>query len=121
MIRLSESKARTRLSDTVTADDAKRACDLVEYALHQVGVDPESGDLDVDMVESGTSESQRQRVRGTMAIIKDLEGRQPAELSEIRDLYEQRGFDSGKFEHTIQSLKDQGDIYEPQTDTLRTT
>lgn len=121
MIRLSEAKARTRLSVTVTADDAKRACDLVEYALHQVGVDPESGDLDVDMVESGTSESQRQRVRGTTAIIKDLEGRQPAEIDEVRQLYEDRGFDMAKFEHTISKLKEQGDIYEPQSNTLRTT
>ncbi|MBU1975862.1 MAG: ATP-binding protein, partial [Nanoarchaeota archaeon] len=42
LIRLSEACAKTRLANTVTKKDARRAIDLVHYCLSQIGLDPET-------------------------------------------------------------------------------
>jgi replicative DNA helicase Mcm len=120
MIRLAEAKARTRLSEEITADDARRVCDMVEAALRDVGVDPDSGELDVDVLESGTSHSQRQRVKQTLAIIQSLtdEHDYGVPIDAVRELYEERGFATEKFGGTIDHLRERGEIYEPATDEV---
>ena len=69
-VRLSEASARVRLSDRVTEDDARRAVRIVEYYLKKVA--GEEGRFDIDIIESGTSQSQRERIKTIRAIIKNL-------------------------------------------------
>ncbi|MDY6768633.1 MAG: LAGLIDADG family homing endonuclease, partial [Candidatus Nanohaloarchaea archaeon] len=53
LIRLSEASARVRLSETVDEEDAQRAIDLLTHSLKQIGTDPETGEFDIDRIESG--------------------------------------------------------------------
>jgi len=90
-----------------------------------VGVDPDTGEFDADILESGTSHSQRQRINQTHAIISDLSSEEEFEYGvpedKIQELYEERGFKLKNFQATLQKLLDKGEIYEPATDKFLAT
>jgi replicative DNA helicase Mcm len=123
IVRLAEASARVRLSDTVTQDDAERVIEIVRSCMEDVGVDPETGELDADMIEAGTSKSQRDRIKNIKGLINDLEDEydEGAPVDVVIDRAEEVGMDETKAEHEIEKLKQKGEVYEPQTDYLRTT
>jgi replicative DNA helicase Mcm len=123
LVRLAEASARIRLSDTVEAEDASRAVDIVRYCLEDIGMDPETGEFDADMVETGTSKSQRDRIKDLLSLIQNIEDEydEGAPVDVIIERAEEAGMDESKAEHEIEQLKQKGEVYEPQTDHLRTT
>ena len=122
LVRLAEASARVRLSDTVEKEDAERVIDIVRSSLEDVGVDPETGEFDADIIESGTSKSQRDRIKNIKGIIEELEGEYEdgAPIEEIYARAEEVGMDREKAEHEIDKLRTKGELYEPVTDHLRT-
>jgi replicative DNA helicase Mcm len=123
LVRLAEASARIRLSDTVEAEDASRAVDIVRYCLEDIGMDPETGEFDADMIETGTSKSQRDRIKDLLSLIQNIEDEydEGAPVDVIIERAEEAGMDESKAEHEIEQLKQKGEVYEPQTDHLRTT
>jgi replicative DNA helicase Mcm len=121
LVRLAEASARIRLSDRVTTEDTDRVIAIVQSSLEDVGMDPETGELDADMVEAGTSKSQRDRIKNVKGIIRELqdEYEDGAPYEQVLERAETGGIERSKAEHEIQKLKDRGDIYEPKTDHLR--
>ena len=59
LIRLSEARARMRLSEVVTPEDAAEALRLVRVALQQSATDPNTGSLDLDLLTTGVSAASR--------------------------------------------------------------
>ncbi|OYR73312.1 LAGLIDADG family homing endonuclease [Halorubrum ezzemoulense] len=123
MVRLSEASARVRLSDTVEREDADRATDIVESCLKDIGVDPETGQFDADVVETGTSKSQRDRIKNIKGLIADIEEeyQEGAPVEEVLDRAGEIGMDQGKAEGEIEKLRTKGEVYEPKQGHLRTT
>ena len=123
LVRLAEASARIRLSDTVEKSDADRAVDIAHYCLKEIGVDPETGEFDADVVETGTSKSQRDRIQNIRGIINDIEDEydEGAPIDVVVERAEEVGIDESKAEHEIEKLKQRGEVYEPRTDHLRTT
>ena len=123
MVRLSEASARVRLSDTVERADAERATDIVESCLKDIGVDPETGQFDADVVETGTSKSQRDRIKNIKGLIADVEDEyeQGAPVDEVLDRAGEIGMDPDKAEQEIEKLRTKGEVYEPKQGHLRTT
>jgi replicative DNA helicase Mcm len=123
LVRLAEASARIRLSDTVDAADASRAVDIVRYCLEDIGMDPETGEFDADMVETGTSKSQRDRIKDLLSLVQNIEDEydEGAPVDVIIERAEEAGMEPSKAEHEIEQLKQKGEVYEPQTDHLRTT
>ena len=123
MVRLAEASARLRLSDTVERKDADRATDIVESCLKDIGVDPETGQFDADVVETGTSKSQRDRIKNIKGLIADIEEEyeEGAPVEEVLDRAGEIGMDPGKAEQEIEKLRTKGEVYEPKQGHLRTT
>ena len=123
MVRLSEASARVRLSDTVEREDADRATDIIESCLKDIGVDPETGQFDADVVETGTSKSQRDRIKNIKGLIADIEEEyeEGAPVDEVLDRAGEIGMDPGKAEGEIEKLRTKGEVYEPKQGHLRTT
>jgi replicative DNA helicase Mcm len=122
LVRLSEASARVRLSDTVEMEDAERVTDIVESCLRDIGVDPETGQFDADVVETGTSKSQRDRIKNLLELIRTLqdEYERGAPREEVLDrAVADLGLDESKVEDQLQKLRTKGDIYEPSPGTLR--
>ncbi|MFB6202994.1 MAG: minichromosome maintenance protein MCM [Candidatus Nanohaloarchaea archaeon] len=115
MIRIAEASARAHLRDEVLVEDAERAIDLLTYCLKLVGTDPETGDFDIDMIESGVSSSQRNRLQTVKHIIEDLAGSDDsAEIEEVIELAEDEGISEDKAEDIIEKLKREGELFEPK-------
>ncbi len=123
IVRLAEASARVRLSDTVEEEDAERALEIVETTLKEIGMDPETGQYDADVIETGRSKSQRDRIRSIRQLIADMESEfdEGAPIDEVLARAEELDMDREKAEHEIEKLKKQGEVYEPTTDHLRTT
>ncbi|NMJ76518.1 hypothetical protein GLU01_00420 [Nanohaloarchaea archaeon] len=115
LVRIAEASARAELSEEVTEDDAERAVDILTYCLEQVGVDPETGEYDIDMVESGVSGSQRNRQQTVKQIINEATDRQTAiEIEEVLDRADDQGVDRQKAEEIINRMQREGDLFEPE-------
>jgi replicative DNA helicase Mcm len=123
LVRLAEASARVRLSDTVDEDDAERVIEIVRSCLQDIGVDPETGQFDADVVETGTSKSQRDRIRNLKELIGEVEEdyEEGAPVEVVMERADEIGMDASKAEHEIEKLKQKGEVYEPATDHLRTT
>jgi len=123
LVRLAEASARVRLSDTVEEEDAGRAIDIAQYCLEDIGFDPETGELDADMIETGTSKSQRDRIKSIKTLIETIEEEydEGAPVDVVIERAEEQGMKTTKAEHEIDKLKQKGEVYEPKTEHLRTT
>jgi replicative DNA helicase Mcm len=117
LVRLAEASAKVRLSKTVEREDAKVAIDLVYYCLSQIGMDPETGKIDIDRITTGVSAKQRSNIH----IIKDIIGELVATLGDtpipIEDLVrecELKGVSEKEVEEVLEKLKRSGDVYSPK-------
>ena len=116
LVRLSEASAKIRLGDEVTTFDAKRAIEIQQKCMKQVGYDPETGKVDIDKVEGRTPKSDRDKFRVVTEVIGELEaeynGKTPKTIliSELEDRY---NMSEEKVEDIIKVLKRKGLIYEP--------
>jgi replicative DNA helicase Mcm len=123
LVRLAEASARIRLSDDVERADADRVIELVRGSLEDVGIDPETGELDADIVESGRSKTQRDRARTLLNVIEELQSeyddKPGAPVEAILERAEEAGIEASKAEHRIDEFKKKGDLYEPQNGYLR--
>ena len=75
LVRLAEASARLRLSEETTREDARRAIDLLEYSLMQIGLDKETGRIDIDRIATGISASQRSHILVVKDVINELESK----------------------------------------------
>jgi replicative DNA helicase Mcm len=121
--RLAEASARVRLSETVEVEDVERAKQVIGRSLADVGMN-EDGELDADIMETGTSTSQRDRIRNLDQLVANVEAEYedgaPVEVV-VERAGDELGLEVGKVEHEIEKLKQKGEMYEPETDHLRTT
>ncbi|WP_299235822.1 minichromosome maintenance protein MCM [Natronomonas sp.] len=123
LVRLAEASARMRLSDTIDSDDAERVIEIVRSCLQDIGVDPETGEFDADVVETGQSKSQRDRAKTLRNIIEELqeeyEDEPGAPMERIVERAAEAGIEESKVEHRVSELKKRGDLYEPQNGYIR--
>ncbi|MCD6456145.1 MAG: minichromosome maintenance protein MCM [Methanophagales archaeon] len=113
LIRLGEAKARTRLSDKITAEDAECVIEVVNYCLKHVFTDPETDKLDVDWINAGTTKTRRDRARSIKAIITELEAEHGDEvpIEDVLDIAEEEGMDRDKAEEVIEAMKRDGLLF----------
>ena len=120
MVRIAEASARAHLKEEVEIDDAERAIDLLKYSLEQVGVDPETGDFDIDMIESGVSSSQRNRLQTMKKIIESVsDDDDSAEIEDVIERAKEEGIGEEKAEEIIQKMKREGELFEPQQGSIQ--
>lgn len=121
--RLAEASARVRLSETVENEDVSRARPLVGESMRQVGLDPETGEYDADVIETETSKSQHDRIQVLTDLISDLElnGDVGASIEAIIEEATSAGIDESTARDTLQKLRNQGQVYSPATDEFCVT
>jgi len=123
-VRLAEASARIRLSQEATVDDAKRAISIIDQYLRRVGMDRETGKFDIDIIATGISRSQHDRMRSIIDLIKRLCDESPdgnASRGDIISEAEIDGMESRKVEEALDRLKRNGQIYEPTHGKYRIT
>jgi replicative DNA helicase Mcm len=112
IIRLSEAGARLRLSEAVTADDAERAVRIVEYWMGKVA--GEEGRFDIDIIQTGISQSQREQIISIRDIINELAGPEGvADYEDIVRIAQERGIPPAKVDSWLKRWAQEGEIYSP--------
>ena len=112
IIRLAEAGARMRLSEEVTSDDAERAVRIVEYWMGKVA--GEEGRFDIDIIQTGISQSQREQIISIRGIISELAGSDGvADYEDIIRLAQERGIPPAKVDSWLKRWAQEGEIYSP--------
>ena len=116
LVRLSEASAKARLSNKVTKNDAKKAIELLNHCLHEVGVDPETGKIDIDRITTGFSASQRNKIMVIKEIIEELENKigKTIPIDDVVKAAADKGTPRGEAEEIIEKLRRSGDLFEPK-------
>lgn len=122
-IRIAEASARMRLSNVVTKEDAERAIKIVEYYLTKVGMEKEIEAFNIDIITTGISKSQKDKMRIITDIIKEIchEIDAPAPIEEIIIRAKDEGIDEDVVEKLINKMKREGIIFEPKHGKFRVT
>ena len=115
LIRLSEASARARLSKKITKEDARRAIQIMHFYLLQVGIDKETGEIDIDRIVTGVPASERGKIVLVREALIKLESR-IGKLIPINDIKAELSdkISEPDLEEIIDKLKRSGDIFEPK-------
>ena len=119
LVRLAESSARVRLSNRVTMDDAIRTTDITMECLKNVGIDPSTGMLDADIIASGISKAQRDKIGIIRDIIKTISERTSGNKASRKEVYaeaEKSGISREEVDVHVGKLRTKGDIFEPDSE-----
>jgi len=119
LIRLAEASAKIRLSEKVEVEDARRAIRLIKYMLLQIGIDQETGQIDIDRIATGIPASERAKIILVRETINRLETKL-GKLIPIKELIKEL---EGKISEDevyeiIEKLKRTGDIFQPKKDYI---
>jgi len=119
-IRLAEASAKGRLSNTVDLEDSDRAVRLMTFCLKGVGIDPETGKMDIDMIAVGSSRSKQDRVKTIYRAVKKLsEGTEGATHEALLEEAKAQGMKGEDFEDILHGLLRNGDVYTPRHGVYR--
>jgi replicative DNA helicase Mcm len=111
-VRLAEASARARLSRVVTLDDARRSVAIVEYYLRKIA--GEAGKLDIDIIATGTSRSQREQIVSIRAIIQENADRDKGiSIDQLISLAEQENIPEERVRTLVKRLYESGEIFSP--------
>lgn len=124
--RLGEASARIRLDNRVTEADIQLALDVHQRYLNDFGVDPETGELDMDVIETGKSHTQHTRDKTFKGLYRKLadeddSGEAGVLTEELREAALDAGITDSKFDKKVAKMKKQGDAYEPRNDRFALT
>jgi DNA replication licensing factor MCM4 len=72
IIRISEGRARLRFSTFVEREDVDEAIRLVKVATQQAATNPETGVIDMDLINTGMSSSSRIKLNQLSDMIKNI-------------------------------------------------
>lgn len=113
--RLAKARARQRLGKEVTLEDAEAVCKLFMKCMSLMGIEDSKGRLDIGMIDTGMTISQRKRVEIILDIIRGLQrDYDTAKTDEIVAKAKVRGVSKKNAISTIEQLLDDGNIYRPR-------
>ncbi len=115
LIRLAEANAKMRLSNDVEKKDAQAAIDLMKYMMEQAMMDRETGKLDVDIISTGRSHSEREKAATVLEIIRELNSKfDEVGVELIYEEAERYEIDRYKVDKIVEELERKGVIYRPK-------
>jgi len=122
LIRMAEASAKLKLNKTVSVEDAREAISLMKYYLMQVGYDYESGELDIDRIQTGIPTSQRNKIIRVRETITRLESKL-GKLIPVEEIEKEleNSMSKSEIEEAIIKLRTQGDIFEPRKGFVQKT
>ena len=116
LIRLTEARARLRLSQKATAEDARAAIMIMKRSMEQVGRDPETGRFDIDVIMTGTTKTQREKASAVRDMVEKLCKDHPEgfELEELFEMARDVGIGSSFVRKVVQEMVRSGELYTPK-------
>ncbi|KAG2473776.1 MAG: MCM family protein [Nitrosopumilales archaeon] len=114
LIRIATARSKLFLKDQVDAEDAQRAIDLMEAMLHEVGVDVNTGKVDLGVLQ-GKPRSEVSKLQLFMDILRSLEGEHKQPVEEklfIAELVKSDKFSQEEARNYLRKMLREASIYE---------
>ena len=115
MIRLSEAHARMRFSMLVELEDVKESCRLMREAIRTSATDPRTGEIDMEMLNTGTGQHQRKLQadlkREVLKLLESMGGSKGVRWADaVKQLASQSSvsIDSAEFNDAVKALETEG-------------
>ncbi|HYB79845.1 MAG TPA: minichromosome maintenance protein MCM [Thermoplasmata archaeon] len=120
LVRMSEAAARARLSPTVELEDAERAIHVMQSFLRRVSM-TEEGKIDIDLVQTGVSHSQRERMDIALRLMRELQEQANGTftLEQYHEAAEKAHITRTQADSILQTMRNQGEIIEPRPNQLQ--
>ncbi len=120
LIRLAEAHAKMRLSPEVTAEDATVAVELMKYVMDKVMTDKMTGMMDIDLITTGKSKSERKAYIEIDELIRKLDEEKDEVLEdEVITEAEEMNIPKGVTKKIIDELIKSGEVYKPRDGVLK--
>ncbi len=115
IVRLAEAYAKINLNSKVTEEYAQKAIDLLLFCLKDVGIDPKTGELDIDRITTGVTTSTRNQYKIIQQIIDLLETTKPEiNYDDIVEEADKKKIPRSETQRILDKLKQEGLIFEPR-------
>lgn len=117
LVRLAEAHAKMALKPVVTVEDAEEAIRLMSKMLSTVGVDVETGRIDIDTLMVGKPRSQQEKMKLFIEILDELSRSSPDGRVKIKELVnkaKEKGLTPDFVSKTIKRMLRSGELYEPE-------
>jgi len=115
IVRLAEAYAKIKLDKKVTLEYAQKAINMLMYCLEKIGLDPKTGQLDIDKITTGVTQSQRNEYKLIQKIIDNLEINNPdITLEDILEEAKKHSIKDSDVKVVLNKLKQEGIIFEPR-------
>lgn len=120
LVRLSEAYAKIKLDSKVRPEYAQKAIDMLMYCLEKIGIDPKTGQLDIDRITTGVTSSTRNQYKLISQIIDKLETEKPEiTYDDIADEADKVKIDRKEVSKILDKLKQEGVIFEPRKNRFK--
>jgi replicative DNA helicase Mcm (EC 3.6.1.-) len=116
LIRLTIAEAKMRLSPIATGEDAERAIRLYLAFLKSVGIDLESGVVDIDSIMTGVPASRREAYIKLTETLKKMEEvyKGPVRLDALLEEAEKAGVPRAEAQRLVDLMIRNGELYTPR-------
>lgn len=115
LIRLSEAFARAALKEKVTGREAELAIQLVKSSIQQVGIDLETGKIDIDLMMTGKPMSLREKMKMVLDAVREVEEEKgDVSLQDVIERLEGTGMSREEIERVLLQLKRENQVFEPK-------
>ena len=121
LIRLTEARARVHLREETTVEDAEAAIALMQRSLEQVGIDVETGKIDIDILYSGKSRSLQMQLQVVLKAISEMSLRGAVRDDDLFESLSEGGISRTEAVRLIDVLMRDGTIYAPKPGYYRRT
>jgi replicative DNA helicase Mcm len=119
LIRMSEASAKLRLSNKVEADDADRAIRLMRICLLLIGLDPTTGEIDIDRISTGIGASERNISQMVRDMLRKNDTIDPEGMhvdSIFNEIIKIKKIERRQFDEVIEKMMHKyGDLFEPRS------
>ncbi|ALU11327.1 Minichromosome maintenance protein MCM [Ignicoccus islandicus DSM 13165] len=123
LVRMSEAHARMALRNAVLVEDAVEAIRLMLAFLETVGIDVETGKIDIDVIFTGRSLSKTAKISTVGRIIRDLSKERSGcvPIKEVVEVARKKGLGPEVVEEALSVFKRDGLVYEEKPGCIRYT
>ncbi len=115
LVRLAEAHARMALKNEVTEEDAAEAIRLMRVFLEHVGMETETGAIDIDAIMVGKPKSRREKMMIIDDSIKEIIGELGEDCAPLKMIIERvkrEGVSVGELEDLLRRMHKEGLIFE---------
>lgn len=125
LIRMSEAFAKMALRDHVIESDARRSIELMRRSIQEIGLDSESGQLDIDKLITGSTKGNQEKYEVMLRILNEMEqgslcGKDGVKIADfIAQVREDAKYPNDFIYSALEKLEIEGFIHKPHVSHIR--